>query len=70
MHAGVQLFGGWDSDPILLGGFQNEVSGVAWHPHELTNLATCCDDGVLHVWRAASRPQEGATQVPHCCSLW
>ena len=45
------MFGGRDSDPILLGDFGKEVSGVAWHADDITNLATCCDDLTLQVWR-------------------
>ena len=47
----MQIFGGRDSNPIYLGDFDKEVSGVAWHSRDFTNLASCCDDSSLHVWR-------------------
>lgn len=55
-HACVQVEGGRSDDPIVLGSFVNEVSGVAWHTDDVTNLATCCDDSRLHIWRPMSRP--------------
>ena len=61
--AAAQVLGGRDDDPIVLGRRQSEVSGVAWHAHDLGSLATCCDDGELHVWRAGGLPMEPPPQV-------
>ena len=59
----MQVFGGRDSNPILLGDFEKEVSGVAWHPKALTNLATCCDDSSLQIWRPSHQPRRARSPV-------
>ena len=59
----LQLMRGRNDDPTLLGNFGKEVSGVAWHLDDVTNLATCCDDSNLHVWRPMSLPYEAPLQV-------
>ncbi|KAK9798193.1 hypothetical protein WJX73_002428 [Symbiochloris irregularis] len=58
------------ADPIELTGHDKEVTGVAWCPSDLYNLATCSDDHTLRVWKLdrpwpqAHSADEKAAQTP------
>ena len=50
--AALQVDGPDYSQPLRLRGHQKEVTGVAWCPTNLFNVATCSDDHTLRVWKS------------------
>ncbi|XP_025104446.1 denticleless protein homolog isoform X2 [Pomacea canaliculata] len=50
----------WEVDkpekaPVVLKGHMSDVGGVAWHPRDLTKLATVGDDSMLLLWNLPNR---------------